>query len=102
VADLDNNRIRRVVPGGTVTTFAGTATSVGDGGPSTLARLDGPWGEAMDSSGNLYIADRSDNRIRKVTPSGTITTVAGTGQTGSGAIMARQHWRLWPRPTTWQ
>ena len=83
VADLDNNRVRRVVPGGSVTTFAGTASSVGDNGPSTQARLDGPAGIAVDSAGNLYIADSGDNRIRKVTPSGAITTVAGNGQTGS-------------------
>jgi len=84
VADLDNNRIRRVVQGGTVTTTAGTTTSVGDGGPSRQARLTSPNSVAVDSAGNLYIADPSANRVRKVTPSGTITTVAGTGQTGRG------------------
>jgi uncharacterized protein (TIGR03437 family) len=84
VADLDNNRIRRVVQGGTVTTIAGTASSVGDGGPSRQARLTSPNSVAVDSSGNLYIADPNANRVRKVTPSGTITTVAGTGQTGRG------------------
>ena len=82
MADLDNNRIRRVVPGGAVTTFAGTETSIGDGGSSTLAPLVWPLGVAVDSSGNLYIADSGDNRIRKMTPTGTITTVAGTGETG--------------------
>jgi uncharacterized protein (TIGR03437 family) len=82
VADLDNNRIRRVVQGGAVTTIAGTTTSIGDGGPSTQARLSSPNSVAVDSSGNLYIADPNANRIRKVTPAGTITTVAGTGQTG--------------------
>jgi uncharacterized protein (TIGR03437 family) len=84
VADGDNNRIRRFVVGGAIATFAGTTTSVGDGGPSTQARLDEPWGIAADSSGNLYIADIPANRVRKVTPSGTITTLAGTGQTGYG------------------
>jgi uncharacterized protein (TIGR03437 family) len=84
VADFDNNRIRRVMQGGAVTTIAGTITSIGDGGPSTEARLTSPNSIAVDSSGNLYIADPSANRIRKVTPSGTITTVAGTGQTGRG------------------
>jgi uncharacterized protein (TIGR03437 family) len=81
VADYDNNRIRRFTVGGAVTTFAGTTTSVGDGGPSTQARVE-PWSIAVDSAGNLYIADRLENRVRKVTPSGTISTVAGTGQTG--------------------
>jgi len=84
VADQDNSRIRRVVQGGTVTTIAGKTTSVGDGGPSTEARLVNPSGVAVDAPGNLYIADPSANRVRKVTPSGTITTVAGTGQTGGG------------------
>jgi uncharacterized protein (TIGR03437 family) len=83
VADLDNNRIRRFALGGTVTTFAGTTNSVGDGGPSTQARVE-PWAVAVDSAGNLYIADRSEQRVRKVTPAGTIATVAGTGQTGYG------------------
>ena len=73
VADWDNNRIRRFAVGGAVTTFAGTTTSVGDGGPSTQARVE-PWSIAVDSTGNLYIADRVENRVRKVTPSGTITT----------------------------
>jgi uncharacterized protein (TIGR03437 family) len=84
VADLDNHRVRRFVPGGNIATFAGAATSVGDGGPSTQARLTGPWSIAVDSTGNLFIADRADNRVRKVIPSGTITTIAGTGRTGSG------------------
>jgi uncharacterized protein (TIGR03437 family) len=84
VADGDNNRIRRFTIGGAIATFAGTTTSVGDGGPSTQARLDDPSSVAVDSSGNLYIADPGANRVRKVTPSGTITTLAGTGQTGFG------------------
>ena len=95
VADTDNNRIRKVVQGGNVTTFAGTTTSIGDNGPSTKARLNRPTGAAVDSAGNLYIADNGENRIRKVTLSGTITTLAGNGQGGnagnngpaSGAIL---------------
>jgi uncharacterized protein (TIGR03437 family) len=83
VADENNNRIRRFVVGGAVTTFAGTAVSVGDGGQSPQAVLVSPTGTAVDSAGNLYIADQGANRIRKVTPSGTIATVAGNGQTGS-------------------
>jgi uncharacterized protein (TIGR03437 family) len=82
VADENNNRIRRFVVGGAVTTLAGMTTSVGDGGQSPQATLVSPTGAAVDSAGNLYIADKSANRIRKVTPSGTISTVAGNGQTG--------------------
>ncbi|MGA3017764.1 MAG: hypothetical protein ABSF62_11640 [Bryobacteraceae bacterium] len=84
VADLNNGRVRRFVVGGNITTFAGTVTSVGDGGPSIQSRLDRPTSAAADSSANLYIADPTANRVRKVTPSGTITTVAGNGQAGFG------------------
>ena len=82
VVDGDNNRIRRFTVGGTVATLAGTSVTVGDGGPSPQAPLVGPIGTAVDSAGNLYIADSGANRIRKVIPSGTIGTVAGNGQTG--------------------
>jgi uncharacterized protein (TIGR03437 family) len=54
----------------------------GDNGPATLARLNHPSGVATDASGNLYIADRDNHRIRRVSPDGTITTVAGTGVVG--------------------
>jgi len=84
VADMANNRIRRFVSGGNIATFAGTAVSAGDGGASTQARLDNPMSVAVDSSGNLYIADPSANRIRKVAPSGTITTLAGNGEAAYG------------------
>ena len=84
VADMANNRIRQFVAGGNMGTFAGTAVSAGDGGPSTQARLDNPMSVAVDSSGNLYIADPSANRVRKVTPSGTITTLAGNGEAAYG------------------
>src|SRR5439155_1658368 len=84
IADLLNNRIRKVTPGGTISTYAGTGTSgfAGDGGPATAAQLSFPHGVALDSAGNLYIADSNNNRIRKVTPGGTISTYAGTGLQG--------------------
>ncbi len=84
VSDVDNHRVRRFVPGGNIATFAGMAFSIGDGGPSTQARLTVPNSVAVDSTGNLFIADSADNRVREVTPSGTITTLAGTGRTGRG------------------
>ncbi len=84
IADTRNNRIRKVDAGGTITTAAGTGTAgfSGDDGPATAAQLNGPAGMAVDGSGNLYIADTRNNRIRKVDAGGTITTAAGTGTAG--------------------
>ena len=84
VADRRNHRIRRVNPGGTITTVAGTGEEgfSGDGGPADQARLDFPSGVAVDGAGNLFIADTVNDRIRRVDPAGTITTVAGTGEEG--------------------
>jgi len=90
------NRILRVSPSGTVATVAGNGTGgfSGDGGPATSAELNGPSGVAVDAQGNLYIADTLNNRVRKVTPDGTITTVAGNGLSlysgDGGAAVAAQ------------
>jgi uncharacterized repeat protein (TIGR02543 family) len=77
---LSNNVIRRVNPSGIITTVAGNGTPgySGDGGPATSAQLQGPGGVAVDSAGNLYIADAYNSAIRKVNAGGIITTVAGT------------------------
>ncbi len=82
IADSGNNRVRKVAPDGSIGTVAGNGTSgfSGDGGPATAAELAGPSGLAVDVSGNLYIADRLNNRIRKVSSDGTISTVAGRGE----------------------
>ena len=77
IADTDNNRIRRVNSSGTISTFAGRGSALGDGGPAVEARLAGPRGVAVDAASNLYIADTYNNRIRRVDPSGAITTFAG-------------------------
>jgi sugar lactone lactonase YvrE len=84
IADSNNLRVRKVDPGGTITTFAGTGSRgfSGDGGPATSAQLNYPWGLAVDGKGNVYIADGS-SRVRKVSVGGTITTFAGTGIRGS-------------------
>jgi sugar lactone lactonase YvrE len=84
IADWSNNRIRRVTPAGVITTVAGSATKgfFGDGGPATAARLSGPYDVTVDGSGNLYIADTGNNRIRKVTSAGVISTVAGNNTNG--------------------
>ena len=84
IADESNLRIRRVDSSGIITTIAGSGERgfAGDGGPAVEAQFDRPRGVAMDMTGNLYIADHGNHRIRKVDPSGTITTIAGTGETG--------------------
>ncbi len=84
IVDTGNNRIRKVA-NGVITTVAGggTGASVGDNGPATSARLNEPQDVAVDAAGNLYIADTSNNRIRKVA-NGVITTVAGNGIQGFG------------------
>lgn len=81
IADDINNRIREITPNGNITTVAGTGKPgySGDGGLATAAQLDGPTGVAVDANGNLYIADNFNSVIRRVTPSGLITTIAGNG-----------------------
>ena len=87
IADSGNNRIRKVtISSGIITTIAGTGTSSysGDGGAATSATMNFPSSAAVDSSGNVYIADHYNNRVRKVAVStGIITTYAGNGGTGS-------------------
>jgi sugar lactone lactonase YvrE len=84
IADTGNNRVRVLAPGGTITAFAGDGIAGfgGDGTLATSAQLHGPEGLALDASGNLAIADTLNNRVRRVDGTGTITTIAGTGQFG--------------------
>ena len=84
IADTNNQRIRKVDTGGTITTVAGDGTVgfTGDGGPATGASLNSPAGVTADAAGNLYIADFFNHAIRKVDAGGTITTVADNGIAG--------------------
>ena len=76
-------RIRKVTPDGVMTTVAGNGSGVlGDGGPATSAGIYGPTGVALDAAGNLFISDTGNHRVRKVSVSGIITTVAGNGTQG--------------------
>jgi serine/threonine-protein kinase len=93
VADWGNARVRKISPAGMVSTPAGTVPGFADGLPGT-DRFQSPCGVAVDRAGNLYVADLGNYRIRKVTPAGAVSTLAGTGekgyQDGPGAV-ARFH-----------
>jgi hypothetical protein len=93
VADMYNSTIRKVTPGGVVTTLAGQARMAGVAdGVGSAARFNYPQGVASDGAGDIYVADTGNDTIRKITPAGDVTTVAGEGEvpgsvdgTGSGA-----------------
>lgn len=82
IADQYNQRIRKLDQGFNISTIAGTIHYGGDNGPASAALFDLPETVAMDSNGNLYVADTFNNRIRRVAPSGVVTTIAGTGTCG--------------------
>lgn len=84
IADAANHRIRKITQAGTVSTVAGSGLQgfSGDGGSALAASLNQPSSIAFDSTGNLYVADAGNNRIRKIDTSGAITTVAGNGMAG--------------------
>jgi uncharacterized protein (TIGR03437 family) len=84
IADTSNQRIRRVDPQGTITTIAGNGERgfSGDSGPAVRASLSDPRGLAVDSSGNVYVSDTGNNRIRRIDIYGSIDTIAGTGAAG--------------------
>ena len=86
VADTENHRIRKITPSGSIMTVAGIGRPgiSGDGRAATRARLSSPKGLALDSAGQLYIADSGNHRIRVIDTGGIITTFAGTGRSGFG------------------
>jgi hypothetical protein len=92
IADADNNEVREVTPDGIIHDFAGDGRAgyIGDGGPAASAELDQPSGVAVDTDGNVYIADSANNAIRRVdATTGDITTVAGNttaGYSGDGEL----------------
>jgi hypothetical protein len=77
VADSGNSTLRKITPAGVVTTLAGRASVGSEDGTGSGARFYGPGGVAVDSAGNLYVADTGNSTIRKITPAGTVTTLAG-------------------------
>ena len=88
VTESVNNRIRKITPSGDVTTFAGTGTAGADDGNVNIASFNNPLSICMDKIGNFYVADYSNAKIRKITPSGTVSTYAGTGVVGNNDGLA--------------
>ncbi len=84
IADINDNMVRKVDAAGLITTIAGTGTAGfnGDNIAATSAQLNSPSGIAVDSLGNVYIADHNNQRVRRVDTAGLITTVVGTGTSG--------------------
>lgn len=85
IADTFNHSIRRLAVDGTISTVAGSGIEggEGDGGPATAAKLSQPFGVTREPDGTLYIGDRGNFKIRRVTPDGVIDTLAGTGVEGA-------------------
>jgi secreted PhoX family phosphatase len=99
ISDAEQHIIRRVRADGIIELWAGIVgipAFTGDGGPAIQARLNEPEGLAVDTAGNLYVADKGNRRIRRITPEGIISTIAGTGivgQEGDGEAALRATFR---------
>ncbi|MDP6772541.1 MAG: hypothetical protein QF704_17670, partial [Anaerolineales bacterium] len=83
VADTWNHMIRKITSEGVVTTLAGSGSQGSANGTGTVASFSGPSGVAVDGSGNVYVADKDNHLIRKITSDGVVTTLAGSGSVGS-------------------
>src|SRR4029077_70119 len=84
IADSDSNKVYKVDTKGTITTIIGATGKLGyagDGGNASAAMVNNPWSVAVDSSGNIYFVDLFNARIRMVTSSGGVSTIAGSGTT---------------------
>ena len=101
VSDRENHRIRKLTPSGVTTTFAGSGSGAWADGLGTSAHFCYPNGLTVDSAGVVYVADRSNNRIRKITPLGAVTTLAGTGSASfSNGVGTSSTTFFWPSGIT--
>ena len=105
VTDSGNHKIRKITPTGVVTTLAGGGGSGYNGsgsvdGTGTAASFNSPKGVAVDSIGNIYVADTGNNKIRKITPAGVVTTLAGSGAEGSTDGTGANSSFSWPSSVT--
>lgn len=79
VTDKDNHLIRKITPAGVVSTLAGSGSAGSTDGTGASATFNGPWSLATDSTGNVFVTDTNNHTIRRITPAGVVTTIAGTG-----------------------
>jgi sugar lactone lactonase YvrE len=83
VGDTANHKIRKITPNGVVTTIAGTGKAGAEDGNSSVASFNRPLGITIDGIGNIYVAEEKNNKIRKITPNGFVSTLAGSGKAGA-------------------
>ena len=96
VGDTSNHTIRKITPAGVVSTLAGLAGNPGStDGTGSLARFSSPWGVAVDATGNVYVADKFNYTIRKITPAGVVTTLAGLAGLGGTTDATGTDARFW-------